>query len=158
MKKIILLFIIFAIIFAGVIYFWHLNLPVKNAELPTLKMVNELTELLLNAPYEIDDYKIGVFDCSNESALMHDFLTAHGYNCTIVIGAWFEWRWFPVIFHAWIIVEKDGKKMWIDATLKQVAYQEYFNDYFVLAHFKSLLMLRTFAVLCFFPNEWSYQK
>ncbi len=156
MKKIMLFSIIFAFVFADIAYFWQLNSSVKDRELPTLKMMKELTELLENAPYQISDYSDDVFDCSNESALLHDFLTAHGYNCTIAIGLWFEWRWFPFTFHAWIIVEKEGKKMWVEASEKEVFYQGYFRDYFVLTHFKSLLILRILSILCFLPNEWKY--
>ena len=156
MKRLILPLIIFAFVFADIAYFWRLNSPVKDEELPTYKMVTELTELLEDAPYEISDYRIGVFDCSNESALLYDFLTARGYHSTVVIGVWFEWKWFPVILHSWIIVEKKGKKIWVEASRKEVVYQGYFRDYFVLAHFKSLLMLRILTMLFFFPNEWNY--
>ena len=156
MKRLILSLIIFAFVFAGIAYFRQLNSPVKDKELPTYKMVQELDALLNRASYNPDDYKSGVFDCSNEVALVYDFLESKGYRCTIVIGAWFERKWFPVVFHTWLIVEKDGKKLWVEASRKEVVYQGYFRDYFVLAHFKSLLMLRIIATLCFLPNEWKY--
>jgi len=155
-KRLILPLIIFALVFAGIAYFWRLNSPVKDEELPTYKMVQKLDALLNRAPYNPDDYKSGIFDCSNESALLYDFLTAHGYNCTAVIGVKFDRKLFSVVFHAWVIAEKEGKKMRVDASMKEVMYQKYFKNYFVLAHFKSLLMLQILATLCFFPNEWNY--
>ena len=157
MKRFILLMAFLApVIFCGTIYFFPLNRTVKDEELPSLKMVNELTELVAKAPYKMGDYEWGVFDCSNESALIHDFLTAHGYHCTIVIGVRFEWEWFSVVLHAWIIAEKNGKKMWVNASGKDVVYQGYYEDYFVLAHFKSLLKLQILATLFFLPHEWEY--
>ncbi len=156
MKRLILSLIIFTFVFACITYFWRLNSPVKDKEMPTYKMVQEMDALLNRAPYNPDDYKSGVFDCSNEVALVYDFLESKGYHCTIVIGAWFERKWFPVILHSWIIVEREGKKIWVETSRKEVVYQEYFESCFVLAHFKSLLILRILATLCFLPNEWKY--
>ncbi len=156
MKRLILPLIIFTLVFAGIAYFWRLNSPVKDEELPTYKMVQEMDALLNRAPYNPDDYKSGVFDCSNEVALVYDFLESKGYHCTIVIGAWFERKWFPVILHSWIIAGKKGKKMWVETSRKEVFYQGYFRDYFVLAHFKSLLILRILSTLYLSPDEWNY--
>ncbi len=156
MRKSFFLIIIFVFVLAATEYFWRFHRPVKDSELPTLKMVRELEMLLEKAPYKETDYEMGIFDCSNEAAMTYDFLTANGYKCVIMIGIMIEWKWFPVSFHSWLIAEKDGKKLWVEPVSKEVLHQKYYKDYIILAHFRSLKLLQKISKIFFFPKEWKY--
>ncbi|MDP3051910.1 MAG: hypothetical protein Q8N42_00185 [bacterium] len=110
--------------------------PLKPDEKPTPEMTTSLQELLDNASYGGRTYEMGIFDCSNESALLYDYLTEKGYQCEIVVGIpYYFWRlagWVCDI-HVWLIVKKDGKKFWVDPTFKEVVCEDFYQNegYFV---------------------------
>lgn len=70
----------------------------------------QLQKDINHAPYSIHDYKYGVFDCSNMSHLLRDYLFEKGYDVRIVIVP-------PPQYHAFVVVYPD---IWIEATRKQI--------------------------------------
>jgi len=55
---------------------------VAVAVLAMMSLINAVNE----APYNVSDYELGVFDCTNEGALLHDWLEERGYDVKVVVG------------------------------------------------------------------------
>jgi len=72
------------------------------------------------APYNVSDYELDVFDCSNMAMLQHDWLTAKGHIVYIHCGA----NKTHKVGHAWLQV--DGYM--IEATTKDWAHWYYETD------------------------------
>ncbi len=129
-------------------------------EMPDAEMIQELDELLTSISYP-KKYEMDVFDCSNETAYMYDFLTGRGYECDIILGAESIRK---LIFgstigrgHAWIIAKKYSKKFWIEATSKIVSPMSWYDDYFWKLRFHSLEELKQFWKFWNLPDgEWDY--
>ncbi len=117
--------------------------PLKPDEKPTPEMTASLQELLNDVSYGGWIYEMGIFDCSNESAFLYDYLTEKGYQCEIVVGIpYYFWRlagWARGI-HVWLIVKKEGKKFLVEATFKEVVCEDFYQNkgYFIQISFKSL--------------------
>lgn len=47
----------------------------------------QLTKDVKSAPYDLSDYKLGSFDCTNEGALLYDCLKKKGYEVKVVLGS-----------------------------------------------------------------------
>ena len=70
-------------------------------------------------------------------------MTKKGYQCEIVVGIpYYFWRlagWAREI-HVWLIVKKEGKKFWVEATLKEIVGEDYYQNrgYFIQISLGSL--------------------
>ena len=145
MRRIIILavLIFFA---AGCVY-----MNTRKGEKPTVKMKAELQTLLNSVSYSPHSNERSVFDCSNKTAYLYDFLTRRGYNCTIMTGANSANEW-----HAWLIAEKKGKKFWIESTLKLIVWPGYFQEYTLRFSFRSLKEVKRLAAIIGFGGDWDY--
>lgn len=123
-----------------------------DAEKPDAAAILELQKLLDSISYRSWEFQEDVFDCSNESAFLYDFLTGHDYKCEIVMG--FNWRILPG--HSWVIAKKGGKKFWIESTKKKIVPLASFGTYIIRLHFSSLGKLQDFYNRIGFPHEWDY--
>lgn len=120
----------------------------KPEEAPAKEEIEELNALLDAVVYP-RKYEVGVFDCSNMTAYMYDFLTGKNYKCTIVLGTTSLWR---LIFgdelvgrdHAWLIVQKNGKKFLVESTSRVIGTPDWYDDYFWQLRFNSLKELKRF--------------
>lgn len=130
-------------------------------ETPDKRMIEELNGLL-NAVSYPKKYELDVFDCSNMSAYMHDFLTARGYKCAIFLGTTSLRR---LIFgkgdfgrgHAWLLAEKHGKKFWVEATARLIAPPDWYEPYCWQLRFNSLEELKEFWKSWHLPEgEWAW--
>lgn len=136
------------------------DLSLKLEEVPDQKAIEELN-LLLDAVVYPRQYEMNVFDCSNMTACMCDFLTAKNYRCVIVLGTNSLWR---LLFgdelgrgHVWIIAEKNGKKFWVESTTRATAASFSYGEYFWQLHFNSLKELKKFWERWHLPKgEWDY--
>jgi len=129
------------------------HLPaISGNEKPDAEATAELNKILEEVSYP-RDYELGVFDCSNQSAFLYDYLALKEYNCKIMIGWKLWWRW-----HSWLIAEKDGKEFWIEPTRKEIVCAHYYEWYFT-AYRGSLQGIRKIAKIfnIISPSkEWEY--
>ena len=136
------------------------DLSLKPEEMPTAEEIGELNSLLDTVVYS-RQYEMDVFDCSNMTAFMYDFLTARNYKCVIISGTTSLWR---LLFggelgrgHDWIIAEKNGKKFWVEATSRSIAPSNWYDEYFWQLHFNSLKEAKKFWRGWHLPKgEWDY--
>lgn len=132
-------------------------------EIPTKNEIDELNALLQTVSFP-QELEMNVFDCSNSTAYMYDFLTAKGYKCTIATGVESLWR---LIFggplgrgHAWLIAEKNGKKFIVESTTRIVADPRDYKEYFWQMRFDSPEEAKNFwknwGLSEGSPGEWDY--
>ena len=134
------------------------DLSLRPEEVPDKNETEELNSLLDTVVYS-KQYELDVFDCSNMTACVYDFLTARNYKCVIILGTNSLWR---LIFggelgrgHAWIIAKKNGKKFWVEATSRSIAPSDWYDEYFWQLHFNSLKELKEFWIRWNLPEgEW----
>jgi len=72
------------------------------------------------APYNVSDYQIHSFDCSNMCGLLHDWLEEKGWNVKIYIGERNGGS------HAWLLVNGT----WVEAIWKSLSYDRDYNNQF----------------------------
>ena len=127
----------------------HLPIIINEEENPDSEAVAELTKLLDGISYP-GEYKFGFFDCSNESALLYDYLSQKGYKCKIMVGWKPLWRW-----HSWLIAEKNGKKFWIESTKKEIVCTHSFAEYLIV-YAGSLEIIKKISIITGSSREWKY--
>jgi len=104
-------------------------------------------------------YILNFYDCSNMTAFLYVYLTQRGYKCTIITGAKSLSGLFNGDGHAWLVVEKDGKKFVVDSVEKTVVSVAYHNKYKWQVVWRSLKILQSLEpIFNFFgfENEWAY--
>ncbi len=150
MKK--LLILAFCVAFlaacAGCVY-----TAINKEEIPTPEMVGELTMILDEISYG-RYYEVNVFDCSNQTAFLYDVLTTKGYRCEIMMGAVSIWKIGGG--HAWLIAEKEGKKFWIEPTMRKIVQPDFYDEFPVRICVYSLKFLRVLFIIFGYPYEWDY--
>jgi len=77
---------------------------------------DEVKEIVNRAPYLIEEYRIGKFDCSNMSHLLHDWLDMHDIEAKIILTYWEDKDGIPY-GHAYLLVEDTW---YVDAVHKQI--------------------------------------
>ncbi len=127
----------------------HLPIMREQEEKPSNEAIAELIFLLEAISYH-REYQKYIFDCSNMSAFLYDYLSQKGYKCKIMAGWKPLWRW-----HSWLVAEKNGKKFWIESIRKEIVCTHYFEWYFV-AYSGSLEMIKKISERIGFSYEWKY--
>ena len=127
----------------------HLPIIINEEEKPSIHAIAELT-LLLEEVSRSWEYEKYIFDCSNMSAFLYDYLSKKGYKCKIMMGWKPLWRW-----HVWLVAEKDGKKFWIESIGRKVACTHNFEWYFVF-YSGSLETIKEIFNSIGFSYEWKY--
>ncbi|MDP3051933.1 MAG: hypothetical protein Q8N42_00310 [bacterium] len=127
----------------------HLPITREQEEKPSDEAIAELTLLLEAIPHSWQ-YQKHVFDCSNMSAFLYDYLSQKGYKCRIMTSWKPLWRW-----HTWLVAEKKGKKFWIESTKKEIVCTHYFEWHFI-AYSGSLEMIKKISKIIGFSDEWKY--
>jgi hypothetical protein len=145
-KKIILLIAICAL-------FWIVScasLEIKQSERPDIETIIEFEKILreISQPWE---YEKNVFDCTNQTAYLYDYLTQKGYACKIIVGWKLLWKW-----HAWLIAEKDGKKFLVESVYRISVSPDYFKDCIIRIRFNSLEKAKKVYKLFGSLGEWDY--
>ncbi|MCF7835984.1 MAG: hypothetical protein K9M15_02590 [Candidatus Marinimicrobia bacterium] len=128
------------------------SLEIKKENYPSDQERKELEYILKHLDYG-RPYKEGVFDCSNQSALLYDFLSARDYKCKIIVG--FE-QLIGGVRHAWVVAEKNGKIFIIEPVYKCLVTTNRYKGYTLQIEFDSLENLRSFCSFFGFENEWKY--
>jgi len=106
------------------------------------------------APYEISDGRLDVFDCSNMSHLLRDYLYEKGYEAMIVLLTKYP------VGHAYVIVynRKREKTYIVESTLKKV-YPKipsfYWDKGAIIGDAEELLR---FIPLKDWEEEWDYRN
>ncbi len=125
---------------------------VAGMERPDASAAAELHKIIreISRPWE---YELGVFDCSNQAAFLYDYLSLKGYKCEIFIGWRPWWRW-----HSWLIAEKDGKKFWIEVTLKEIVSADYYREYLIVYRGSLSAIKKLSKAFIFFDysREWEF--
>ncbi len=139
------------------------HLKIKPEETPAFEERVQLNVLLSEVSYP--EHKYDVYDCSNMSAYLYDFLTARGYRCVLYLGALNPGQ---LIFgdaygdhgHAWLSAEKNGKIFFVESTIKIVMPPDWYDHYSLRLRFDSLDAVKKFwkrtGLSLFFKNEWEY--
>ena len=127
----------------------HLPIIINEEEKPSIHAIAELT-LFLEEVSRSWEYEKYIFDCSNMSAFLYDYLSKKGYKCKIMMGWKPLWRW-----HVWLVAEKDGKNFWIESVYKEIACIHSFGGYLVL-YSGSLKKVKKFFEIINFSHEWKY--
>lgn len=130
------------------------NFTASGAENPDTPAAQKLSEILNDEIFYPREYERGVFDCSNESALLHDFLEKKGYDCEIVSGLKLEKD--DIDLHAWLIARKDGKIFLIEATTKRIVSCHYYKNYLILLRCRSLKFLKFLSSIIGLNSDWAY--
>ncbi len=102
------------------------------------------------------DYQLGVFDCSNQTAFLYNFLTAEKYKCKIIFGISLSSIFTASGWHVWLIAEKNGKKFWVESTTKQIVFPDAFKYYDVKICLGSLKQAKKLSRLIGLSNQWDY--
>lgn len=130
---------------------------IKSAEIPDIDEYLRLQNILDGISYRgCWEYQLGVFDCSNQTALLHDFLTAKGYECNIVLGINPSLLFYGRGWHVWLIAEKNGKKFWIESVIKKIVSFDDFEHYTVKINLGSLKRAKKLSRLIRLSYNWDY--
>lgn len=134
-----------------------INLNVKDTEKRAeekMKLIKILDEISYPRSFEEN-----VFDCSNQTALLYDFLTQKGYKCTIIAG-WTFLSFFGFTTdgaHAWLAAEKNGEKFWVSPIGKTVVPFESYQKYWIRLYFYSLKEAKEHSkIMGWGFKEWEY--
>lgn len=79
-------------------------------------------------PYDVRDYRLGEFDCTNMAALTHDTLEDKGYDVKIVKGE----NGGYTNNHAWVLIVAGGVDYHIETTAKEVFKDKYPHEFGVV--------------------------
>jgi hypothetical protein len=113
----------------------------------------QLIDDVRDAPYDVKDYKLHVFDCSNMSALMIDYLTEKGYSVKLIVVV------APKFSHAFVLVIIDGNDYYVESTSKRVftvLTDSYLGDWWIYKNqYEFFKEYKTFDRWC---QEWCYVK
>lgn len=132
------------------------HLAARPEEKPDFGAVWELGRLLGGISYRDWKYERQVFDCTNMSAYLYEYLTVRGYDCKIVVGAVYPWGFLTGQCHAWLIVRKDGQKFLVEPVEKRPASPADFRKYLFRFGFDSLEEARKFYRIFGQEGEWAY--
>lgn len=153
-------------VFACLVLFFFLtgcaHLEVKPEEIPSADEIAELQKVLDEISYRgCWDYQLEVFDCSNQSAFLYNMLMIEGYKSNIIFGINPSSLSLPEGWHAWLIASKNGKKFWIEPTVKGVVTPDNYRRYAVKIRLGSLKRAKRitriiFIIDWFFPKQWDY--
>jgi hypothetical protein len=149
---------IFIVLLAAILINGCVHFKARPDKAPDRNAIAELNDLLRKIPRSWE-YKYGVFDCSNMSAFLCDYLSQKGYKCEIMVGWRPLWNW-----HAWLVAEKDGWQFWIEPTGPEVVCRHRFKNYIValsgsLEEIKQFVKKnKTFSKIFGLLHEWDYRE
>jgi len=128
------------------------SLKTKKENWPSIEEILELENILNKVDYG-RKYKENVFDCSNQTAFLYDFLTKKGYKCKIMFGS-------TLLAgdknHVWLVVEKNRKIFFVESTLKKIIHPYYLKIYILRIEFDSLEEAKGSILFLGTSNEWKY--
>lgn len=130
--------------------------PVPNFQEIPLEMYWELGDILKGINYREWKHEANVFDCSNQTAYLYDYLTARGYECEIMGGTDSLWNFLKGESHVWLIASRGGKRFWIDPVVKSIVAPSYYDEYFIKVHLGYLKTAKILFAIIGFPREWDY--
>lgn len=152
----------FAFLFLSILMFvfWGCaTLYVAKNRSPSEEETKNLQAILDTISFEEQQEYFLVFDCSNKSAYVFDFLNQMGYECSIIVGCR-----SPIFFnidgssswHAWVEAKKNNKIFYVESTTKKVVDPGCFDQHIWKFRFSSLNILRKLAKLGGLKDEWEY--
>lgn len=152
MKRLLLVSLLVILVASGCSHLFF-----NNSNGPTPEARQELQALLNSVSFEPYANKKSIFDCSNATAVLFDFLSSHGYQSKIMTGMGLEISKNSIfVFHAWLIVEKNGVKFWIESWNKEIVPPAYFNKYFLRLSFNSIEDAKEWSDFLGIGDEWNY--
>lgn len=153
MKKSIILTLLLALI---AMFLSCATLRVSKDQRPSEKEAKELQAILDTISYG-KKFEMDVFDCSNMSAYVFDFLTKKDYKCSIING--YDSR-FSIFkrgnWHGWVEARKNGKIFYVETTAKKVVKSEFYDYFHLKFRFDSLEQLRKLTKIFGREKEWEY--
>jgi hypothetical protein len=158
MKKL-LLFSIFIVCILALFSSCSLTRQIVEKNEASDEEKQDLTMFLntLRYPKEIET---DVFDCSNAAAFLHDKLIEKGYKVSIVLGVKSIFDIFSKKGHAWLIVDKGGKKFAVEPAIsyakKKVVGKWFYDDFWLQVKFDSLDELKAICKVFGCLDEWEY--
>lgn len=117
------------------------------------KLQNILDEISYRGCWE---YQLGVFDCSNQTALLYNLLTMDGYKCEIIFGINFSSIFTSSGWHVWLIAEKTGKRFWVESVTKQIVSPDAFKHYIIQIRLGSLKQAKRLSRIIGLSHQWDY--
>jgi len=117
--------------------------------LKTLKMD------IMNAPYSSEGYILGQFDCSNEAALLDDWLEGKGYDSKIMVHPTGPRGDVPLQYHALLFVDN---KYLVDPVTKKILKGKTPQDYPGAVIFLDAEMLQEYLEPEEWEKEWGYEE
>jgi hypothetical protein len=112
--------------------------------------IKKLQDEIGQAPYSTEDYIPDVFDCSNMTNLLHDWLKQRGYDTKILV-----YYLKPNISHAILLVDD---KVLIESVTKRIIKNKTSQDYLGALIFKDAETMLEYTPEEKWVMEWGYKQ
>lgn len=108
---------------------WAVVLIISSMVTAKADVLSQLKEDVAAAPYNISDYEMDRFDCSNMAALLHDWLELKGYDVKVFVGMGniYGHIWLLVGGYKYVISSSEGREVvlknnsyWVEPTGKTI--------------------------------------